>query len=376
MGQRDRVGQLPDLSRYLGRMRRRVPGSRPGTLVIDETAPPPKLHYIGFNATEIREVDLGPDLRPETPDARDPTWSVAWTDVVGLGDAAVLEKIAVAENIHALVLEDIVHTHQRPKAEEYDNGLFIVCRMLRPGSDGFEDEQLAIWVSKRTVVTFQERAGDVFDPVRARIHKSKGKIRSSGADYLVYALLDCCVDAYFPILESFGEQLAELELAVLTNPSRDLVVQLLRLKRELTMLRRACWPMREMIQELLRSEGSYFDDSTKVYLRDVYDHVIQILDLVESHRDIASSLMDLYLSSLSHRMNEVMKVLTIISTIFIPMTFLAGLYGMNFDTKLPGNMPELGIPYAYPILLATFIAIVISMLLWFRRLGWLRRVQF
>lgn len=357
------------LARLFGRGRRPAPGSMPGTVVVDESAEPTALRWVRYDAHAFVEHQDESHSVDELP--LNDGGGVVWIDASGLANTRLLEELASRAGIHPLVLEDIVHTGQRAKTDEYDEGRFLVCRMLRPDSEGIETEQLGIWLGGQSVITFQERVGDVFEPVRARIRTGRGRIRRYGPDYLVYALLDACVDAYFPVLETYGEALEELEEQVLERVHQSQVVEILRMKRELTQLRRSCWPMREMVQSLIRSDDGSFEEMTKVYLRDVHDHVVQVLDMIEGYREIVASLLDLYLSTLSHGMNETMRVLTVISTIFIPMMFLTGLYGMNFDTKLPGNMPELETPYAYVGFLVVLGIIALLMLLWFRRLGWL-----
>ncbi len=341
----------------------------PGTIAVDEGAEATTLRWMRFDEHGAVESKDGATSLADLPPVDGA--GVLWIDVSGLGDGALLEDLGTRAGIHALALEDVVHTGQRAKTEEYDEGRFLVCRMLRPCTTGIETEQLGIWLGRRVVITFQEREGDVFEPVRARIRSGRGRLKRSGPDYLVYSLLDACVDAYFPVLETYGETLEQLEDAVLKGVERKHAVAILRMKRELTQLRRSCWPMREMLQALVRSEDESFEESTKIYLRDVHDHIIQVLDLIEGYREIVSSLMDLYLSTLSHGMNETMRVLTVISMIFLPMMFLTGVYGMNFDTSKAGNMPELELPYAYVVFWVVILLIAVVMLIFFRRLGWL-----
>jgi magnesium transporter len=266
------------------------------------------------------------------------------------------------------VLEDIVSTLQRPKIEDYDNYLFLVVRMLIPARDGdFSTEQVSLILGKNWLLTFQEGAkGDVFEPVRERIRSGKGKIRSQGADYLAYALLDALVDRYFTVLEQFGERLIELEELVSLHPHPRVLVQLNEMKKEAIFLRKTIWPLRDVLSFLQRDETDLIAESTRIYLRDVHDHAIQAMDTVETYRDLLSGMQDLYLSSISNRTNEIMKFLTVIGTIFIPLTFIVGLYGMNFK-----YMPELEWHWGYFSVLALMALITLGMIVYFRHRKWL-----
>ena len=347
---------------------RTPPGSVPGSLVSDPEAPFPEIHLLVWSDGEILEkdmIDIG-ELEGYLNQ-----WPMAWIDVSGLGDAEALQNLADIFDIHKLAMEDVVHVHQRSKVEEYETRLFLIIRMPYLSGDGIETEQVSIFLGSDFVLTFQERKGDCLDPVRERLKKSKGRIRHAGSDYLAYTIIDAVVDAWFPILEDYGELLESLEEKVLENPTRDTVFEIHRIKRDLLEFRRTIWPMRETVNGLSRDE-SLVQKETLLYLRDCYDHVIQIIDIVEHYRDMASSLMDLYLSSVSNRMNEVMKVLTIIATIFIPLTFIAGIYGMNFNPEAsPLNMPELNWKYGYVAFWVLMMGVGSIMLLFFRRLGWL-----
>jgi len=298
-------------------------------------------------------------------------WPLVWVNVDGLGDAETLRKLGEIFGIHKLALEDVIHVHQRSKVEDYEDHLFIVARMLFDADEKVRTEQISIFLSEGKVLTFQERKGDCLEPVRERIRKGKGRIRGAGADYLAYAILDAVVDAWFPLLEKFGDSLEELEDKVLGAPDKETVEKIHQVKRDLLEIRRTIWPMRETTSSLLREE-TLISEETHLYLRDCYDHVIQILDIVESYREIATGLMDLYLSSVSNRMNEVMKVLTIIATIFIPLSFIAGVYGMNFNPEVsPLNMPELNWKYGYLAVWTVMAAIGGIMILFFVRRGWI-----
>jgi magnesium transporter len=296
------------------------------------------------------------------------TTSVTWINFYGLHETDILERVGDYFNIHPLVLEDILNTDQRPKVEIFDNYLFFVLKMI-----SFDDknnelniEQLSLVMGENFVLTFQERVGDYFNSLRDRIKNNKGRIRKSGVDFLTYSLIDIVVDNYFLVLEQIGEIIEDLEENVLTFPQPSIVNKIQSLKRELIFLRKSVWPLRELITQLLREEFPQIEPSTVPFLRDLYDHTIHVVDTVETYRDVISGVMDLYLSSISNKMNEIMKVLTIIATIFIPLTFLAGIYGMNFDF-----MPELHLQWAYPLLWGIMFLIFTGMLFFFRRKKWL-----
>jgi magnesium transporter len=277
-------------------------------------------------------------------------------------------------SLHPLVLEDVVNVPQRPKVEEYTDQQVIIAQMvsLKPDAKGFISEQVSFILGKNYLLTVQEEPEfDTFEPVRQRIHHNRGTIRQQGADYLVYALLDTVIDGFFPVLENYGERLEELEQEVIDQPNQKTLDKIHKIKRELLLLRRAIWPQRDAINSLIRDGSELISPQINIYLRDCYDHAVQIIDMVETYRELASNLMDVYLSSVSNRMNEIMKVLTVISTIFIPLTFIVGVYGMNFDTSLVGNMPELRIPYGYTYCWAVMLTIATSLLIYFWRKGWL-----
>ncbi len=294
--------------------------------------------------------------------------SVTWVNIDGLHQTEIIEAIGEHYGLHPLVLEDLVNTGQRPKVEEYEGYVFIVLRMVTydPGTHDIEDEQVSLILGKNFVISFQEREGDIFDPVRERIRNEKGRLRRSGADYLAYALMDAIVDHYFVILEGLGEMIESVEEELVTNPTVQTLQVIHTLKREMIGLRRSVWPLREILSRLQRGESPLFQQATLVYLRDVYDHTIQVIDTVESLRDMVTGMLDTYLSSISNRMNEVMKVLTIIATIFIPLSFIAGLYGMNFV-----NIPELQLPWGYFMALMFMAGVAVLMLLYFRWRRWL-----
>lgn len=296
---------------------------------------------------------------------------VLWVDVAGLADVSLLQEIGDIFGLHSLALEDVVNVHQRPKSEEFADHAFLVARMLVPGR-GFETEQVSMFLGDNFILTFQERPGDCFETVRDRIRRGRGRIRNESVDYLAYALIDAVIDGYFPPLEALGDEVDALEEDVVDGPKPHQVDAMHRVKRDLLALRRAIWPTREMVNALIRDEAPHFRKTAKLYLRDCYDHTIQLMDIIETYREILSGLLDVYLSSQSAHMNEVMKVLTIIATIFIPLSFVAGVYGMNFDRSAsPWNMPELGWLYGYPFSLLLMIGIAVGLLIFFWRRGWL-----
>jgi len=294
--------------------------------------------------------------------------TVTWVNVDGIHEVEVLERLGDCFGLHPLVVEDILNTDHRPKMEDFGDYIFIVLKMLYYSDKDNEvvTEQISLILGPNFVISFQEREGDVFNPIRERIRSEKGRIRKMGADYLAYVLVDSIVDNYFIILEKLGERIEFLEDELVTNPTPETLQAIHDLKREMIFLRKSVWPLREVISGLERGESSLIQESTGIYLRDVYDHTIQVIDAVETFRDMLSGMLDIYLSSISNRMNEVMKVLTIIATIFIPLTLIAGIYGMNFR-----YMPELEWPWAYPMLWLIMLAIGVLMLIYFRRKRWL-----
>ncbi|MEW5975477.1 MAG: magnesium/cobalt transporter CorA [Acidobacteriota bacterium] len=300
--------------------------------------------------------------------------TVRWINLDGVHDTGLLEQIGNRFGIHPLVLEDIVNTDQRPKIEQYEDFVFVVLKMLRYTDERrtVEGEQISILLGSRLVISFQERPGDVFDPIRQRIQARDSRIRKSGADYLVYRLLDTIVDNYFVILEKLGERIEDLEAELINRPSRESLQEIYHLKREVMYLRKSVWPLREICNSLEREDSPLVTESTEVFLRDLYDHTIQVMDTLENFRDMLTGMLEIYMSSMSQRMNEVMKVLTIIATIFIPLTFIAGIYGMNFDPESsPWNMPELKWRWGYPLAMAVMVLLAVSMVVYFRKKKWL-----
>lgn len=293
--------------------------------------------------------------------------TIIWIDADGIHDTRMVQAIGDAVGIHPLTLEDIANTSQRPKIEDYGNYLYVVIRMLSPYGDGeFQSKQVSLVLGKGYVVSFQEQPGDAFKRIRERLRAGAGRLRSEGADYLFYALLDAIVDGYFSVIEVFGERIEAVEEEVVADPDRETLQAIYALKRSLVALRRSVWPLRDVVAELERGESPLIRESTLVYLRDVYDHTIEVAETVETYRDTMSGTLDVYLSSQSSKMNEIMKVLTVIATIFIPLTFIAGLYGMNF-----AYMPELRHPWGYPAVLTSMAIIAGVMLLYFKRKGWI-----
>lgn len=294
--------------------------------------------------------------------------STSWINVNGLHDTDFLTKLGERFGLHSLVLEDIVNTNQRPKFEDYGEYIYIVIKILDydEAAQIVTSEQVSLILGQNYVLSFQEREGDIFEPVRERIRGGKGRIRKGGTDYLTYALLDAVVDHYYAVLERFGDEIEAIEEDLIDHPAPELLNQIHALKREMIYIRKSVWPLREVVGSLYRDETRLIKKATQLFLRDVYDHTIQVIDSVESFRDIISGMQDLYLSSLSNRMNEVMKVLTIAATIFVPLTFFAGIYGMNFDF-----MPELKWKWSYPIFWAVIVVVGGSMVYAFRRKRWL-----
>jgi magnesium transporter len=291
---------------------------------------------------------------------------VSWINIDGVGDAELLTRLGEMFGLHPLALEDVQNYGQRPKLEHYDDHFFIVAQMVDCEKHEVRFEQLAMFLKKNVIITIQEEPlHDAFEPVRIRLRSGRGFARTRGHDYLAYALLDSVTDHYFPVLEFLGERLDDFEDRMLDKPSRLLAMELHDTKRTLLQLRRSIWPVREVFSGLGRDESGMITDDAKVFLRDCYDHTIQIMDVVESYRDIASGLLELYLSSVSTRTNEIMRVLTVISSIFIPLTFMAGIYGMNFE-----NMPELKTAHGYFVLLSVMALVATSMALFFKRKGW------
>ena len=347
------------------------PGSIPGTLNIEDDAETPNIVLIDYNSDRANHIS---NLTPESCAKYMETNSVSWVDVKGLGSENILQRLGKVFGLHPLVLEDIVNVPQRPKIEDYPDQLVIITQMVvpKPSGEGFWLEQVSLVVGKNYVLTVQEHPEkDCLRPVRRRIRFNKGSMRDMGADYLAYALWDAIIDGYFPVLEIYGEKIEDLEDEVIFNPSNQSLAQVYQVKRELLALRRAIWPQRNALNTLIRDGSSVIDPETLVFLRDCYDHTVQIIDIIETYRELASSLTDIYLSAISNKMNEVMKLLTVISSIFIPLTFIAGIYGMNFDPDVsPFNMPELEWYWGYPFCWALMLTTAGFLVYFFWRRGW------
>ncbi|MBI2329391.1 MAG: magnesium/cobalt transporter CorA [Chloroflexi bacterium] len=355
------------MARRLIKKRSHKTGLPPGSLVHvgERKAERVKISILDYDEAQLEEKEAK-TIEESFPFKEKPT--VTWINIDGLHEVEIIEKLGSHFGLHPLLLEDILNTDQRPKMEDAGAYIFVVLKMLYPGEnkDRVEAEQVSLILGSNFVITLQEREGDVFNPVRDRIRRNKGRIRKAGADYLAYVLLDAIVDNYFLILENVGEKIEDTEQQLATNPAPETLQYIRELKNEMIFLRKSIWPLRELINGLERSESTLIHESTGAYLRDVYDHTIQIIDTVESYRDMISGMVDIYLSSISNKMNEVMKVLTIFASIFIPLTFVAGIYGMNFEF-----MPELTWRWGYFILLAVMALIGILLVVYFKRKRWL-----
>ncbi len=342
-------------------------GLPPGTLVHigEKKAEIPKITIMDYGEAHFQEKVVKTIeecfLFKDTP-------TVTWINIDGLHQVEILEKLGECYGFHPLVLEDILNTDQRPKIEDYGEYLYIVLKMLDQSNQSKEilTEQISLILGPSFVISFQEREGDVFDPIRERIRTGKGRIRKMGADYLTYSLLDSIVDDYFIVMEKLGEKIEFLEEELVKRPIPETLQTIHHLKREMIFFRKSVWPLREVIGSLERGELPLVKETTRIYLRDVYDHTIQVIDTIETFRDMVSGMLDIYLSSVSNRLNSVMKVLTIIATIFMPLTFIAGIYGMNFK-----HMPELEWKWGYPMVWLVVIGIGVFMLIYFKKKRWL-----
>jgi magnesium transporter len=345
--------------------RSRKTGLPPGSLVYvgEKTAREPLITIIDYTETEFHEIttEKAEDAFPFR-DAQ----TVSWIDVSRIAEAATVEKIGGHYGLHPLILEDVLTQGQRPKIEDMEQYIFVVLNMLSLDSAGnLKAEQVSLVFGKNYLITFQEVEGDVFGTIRDRLRSAKGRIRKLGPDYLAYSLIDAIVDNYFTILEQLGARIEDLEEELVENPGVKVLRSIHDLKGELLFLRKSVWPLREVISSLEKSDSGLIHESTVMYLRDLYDHTVQVIDSVETFRDMLSGILDIYLSSMSNRLNEVMKVLTIISTIFIPLTFIAGVYGMNFEF-----MPELHSKWGYPVVWTVMTAIALTMLAIFKKKKW------
>ena len=332
--------------------------------MIAKEAQPPRIRIIRYTPEEHFD-DVVDSVEAIASELEKP--GVVWIDVQGMGDESLIRKIGELFSIHMLALESIVNVPQRPKTEAYDLHQMFISRMVSlDDEDKLDVEQVSLLFGKNFVLTFQERFGDVLDPVRKRIRSKKTVMRKSGADYLTYAIIDTIIDGYYPVLEQYGEYLEELEGRVVANASSDMLNTINQVKRNLLVLRRGIWPQRDALNTLIRDDCPFITDETRVFLRDCHDHCTQVADVLETFRETAGALLSTYLSALGNKQNEVMRILTIMSSIFIPLTFMAGIYGMNFEV-----MPELKSPIAYPLLLSVMAVTVVGMLIYFKRLGWI-----
>ena len=342
-------------------------GARPGQLTEARNSKT-DIELISFNKEKVIRETVGDPT--EVGNLIRDGW-VTWINVIGVDDGSILAALGEVVNLHRLALEDVQNLRHRPKMEEYDEHVFVILRQVAI-QEHLDVEQVSLFLGPNFVVTFQERIGDPFEPVRKRLEDARGRIRAMGADYLAYALMDAIVDSYFPVLESYADRLEHLEEAIGGHPDEASIVELQTIRTELRRLKRLVWPMREFLSTMVREEITFIGEEVDVFLRDCDDHAARIMDLVESYREWSSDLIDYFNSLMSNRMNEVMRTLTVIATIFIPLTFLAGIYGMNFDPEVSRwNMPELGSPYGYPILMSVMLLVGLALVGLFVRRGWI-----
>lgn len=359
------------------KIRHTPPGAAPGALNIPSDALNLNIKSFYFDNETFFEGELKSLSEIKSQYESHPD-KIHWFDIKGFGNKQFLESLADYFKIHRLQLEDVVNVYQRPKAEDYMGHVFFTTRVLSEKDNCIQNDQLSLFLGSNFVISLQDKYEDQLGPIRGRIRQGKGLMRRMGADYLCYALMDVVIDNYYPLLERLGDKLDALQDELISRPSRDALNRVLMTKKDLIMLRRIMWSERDKMNDILRSGFGEISDSTKVYFRDTYDHCIQLMDIVESYREVTASLMDVYHSSVSNKLNQVMKVLTIISTIFIPLTFIVGLYGMNFSRVDPEtghfnplNMPELYSPYGYITVCVVMVIIVIAQLIFFFKKGWL-----
>jgi magnesium transporter len=347
------------------------PGTRPGTLTGAgvPTLARPRLHLIDYTDTEWEEIE---DIPTEACRAYLDRDSITWIHVQGDADAETLRQLGESFGLHPLALEDIVNSGQRPKIESYEGQLFLILSHPMLETDFAGTEQVSLFLDTNMVFSFHGGEHDPFEPVRARLRRHTGWVRTRGPEYLLYTLIDLVIDHCFPVLERFGSELEELEEELLNQPDRETLRRLHELRRNLLLLRRMLWPEREVLHQLTRNEEYPLDNEVRLYFRDCYDHAIQIIDLLETYRDMTTGMLDLYLSSTSNRLNETMRVLTVIATVFIPLTFITGVYGMNFggNDGSPWAMPELHWYYGYPLVWVVMIAVGGGLAYLFKRKNW------
>lgn len=348
-------------------------GMSPGTLVYTgrQRIQPPRIHVIDYNTDHVEE---DPNASLESALAYRDSATTTWINVNVLHDVSLVKRVGDHYGVHPLVQEDILNAQHRPKAEAHEGFVFVTLKMLTydAASRTVLAEQVSLVFGKGFVLSFQETDGDVLDPVRKRLRGQRGRIHQSGADYLAYALLDCLVDHYFAVLEHIGDDIDRIEAEVTSRPDEDSLREIHRLKQEMLVLRQAAWPLREAVNTLIRSETPLIQHTTHIFLRDVYDHTVQVIDTIETYREMLGGLLDVYLSSVSNRMNDIMKVLTLIATIFIPLTFIAGVYGMNFNPAAGRwSMPELNWEWGYAAVWVVMLAVAVALIVFFKRKRWL-----
>lgn len=342
-------------------------GLPPGTLlhIGDKKMETTRISLMDYDESHFLEKEV--KLVEESFPFKDkPT--VTWINIDGIHEIEIIEKIGQYFGVHPLILEDILNTEKRPKMEDFETYIYVTLKILKQidKSDKILSEQVSLIVGKNFVISFMENKDDIFDPIKDRIRSGKGHIRKMGSDFLAYSLIDAIVDNYFIIMEQFGDKIEVMEEELVKNPTPGTLMSLHDTQRELMILRKSVWPLREVVNNMLREESTLIHESTLIYLRDVYDHTIEIIEMIEGLRDMVSRMFDMYLSSISNKLNEIMKVLTIIATIFIPLTFIAGVYGMNFE-----NMPELKWHWGYPVIWTIMIFIGLYMLNYFRKKKWI-----
>lgn len=350
-----------------------VPGDMPGIEGMANVDMPPEPGTVeitcidySLDRMEVTSID---DMKTFLASER-PEWvGVRWINVSSV-HPYVVNQFKETFGFHTLAAEDVVHVPQRPRTEIYDDNIFVVMRMLQlvgnESGQALDTEQVSLFLFEDTLLTFQEKPGDVWEPIRDRLQLDNARIRKNGSGYLLYSLIDAVVDHCFPVLEKYGDVLEELEIVTLEKPVPDVLHRIHSVKRELSLLRRILWPMREVVDQLYRTEDPKINETTRPFLRDVYEHTIQVVEIIESYREMTGGLTDLYMSAVSNKMNEIMKVLTIMASVFIPLTFVAGIYGMNFE-----NMPELSQPFGYPMVWISFVVMTAGMLGFFRYKGWI-----
>ena len=348
------------------------PGTAPGTLsAVQGEDARPRIHLLEYRGEQVNAVELADtaQLAAQLVDGH-PASAVTWVHVIGLGDLKTLQNLAELFKLHPLAMEDVTHLGQRPKVEPYDDMVFVILQHLTFAGYEVKATQISLFIGKDFVLTFQPSGLDLFEALRTRISTTRSRLRERGADYLAYTLIDLIVDMAFPVLEDLGEQLDTLEDEIIKQPGPHIMTSLYQLRRQLLGLRRVLWPQREALNRLIHDEQDLVCAEIKIYLRDSSDHAVQAMDVVENYREMAASLLDVHLSNTTSRLTDVMRVLTVISTVFMPLNFIVGLYGMNFDRSSPLNMPELGWYFGYVIVWGVMLVVVIGMLAYFRRKRW------